>query len=167
MLLCLNFSRSQESSRLESYGNGQTTASPKAQAQSPICLKRSRGPFALELATPICFNRVSDPGADPAEDTEEELSSSQDIVALFPCVGSEHQGGGQRSWSPDDDDQLTRLLTAPPRVYPRRRLEPLYEEEDGPEPRPRPRLLSDSSSSGGSSPDRSTKVRHPTSVRVP
>ncbi|CAB3373668.1 Hypothetical predicted protein [Cloeon dipterum] len=92
-------------------------------------------------------------GGEP-EDTEEELSSSQDIVSLFPCVGSEHQGGGQRSWSPDDDDQLTRLLTAPPRVYPRRRLEPLYEEEDGAETRPRPRLLSDSSSSGGSSPDR-------------
>ncbi|XP_059484635.1 uncharacterized protein LOC132202026 isoform X3 [Neocloeon triangulifer] len=91
-------------------------------------------------------------GADP-EDTEEELSSSQDIVSLFPCVGSEHQGGGQRSWSPDDDDQLTRLLAAPPRVYPRRRLEPLYEEEDGAETRPRPRLLSDSSSSGGSSPE--------------
>lgn len=112
----------------------------------------------------ICTYPLYDPGADP-DDTEEELSSSQDIVALFPCVGSEHQGGGQRSWSPDDDDQLTRLLSAPPRVYPRRRLEPLYEEEDGPEPRPRPRLLSDSSSSGGSSPDRS-KVRHPTSVCV-
>ncbi|XP_065343391.1 uncharacterized protein LOC135941683 isoform X3 [Cloeon dipterum] len=104
-------------------------------------------------------------GGEP-EDTEEELSSSQDIVSLFPCVGSEHQGGGQRSWSPDDDDQLTRLLTAPPRVYPRRRLEPLYEEEDGAETRPRPRLLSDSSSSGGSSPDRGKGKQPPSGCGV-